>query len=130
MVTTKHPKRKHLTVIEKGGRTYFRVQINKLKLGLKVNKTFTDYGQAVEFLDACENKLATKHVKTMLEIEAKEMKLISDYLQNPPLSEYLKEYIRVYIDPKYDQLDPTVEKDIYKLRQRDGLISMLTPTEN
>ena len=97
MVTTKHPKRKHLTVIEKGGKTYFRVQINKLKLGLKVNKTFTDYGHAVEFLDACENKLATKHVKTMLEIEAKEMKLISDYLQNPPLSEYLKEYIRVHI---------------------------------
>jgi integrase len=125
MVTTKHPKRKHLTVIEKGGKTYFRVQINKLKMGLKVNKTFTDYGQAVEFLDACENKLTTKHVKTMLEIEAKEMKLISDYLQNPPLFEYLKEYIRVYINPKYDQLEPTVEKDIYKLRQRDGLINTL-----
>ena len=66
MATTLYPKRKHLTVIEKGANVYFRVQINKLKLGLKVNKTFSDYGQAVEFLEACLNKLASKHVKTML----------------------------------------------------------------
>lgn len=125
MATAKHPKRKHLTVIEKGGNTYFRVQINKLKLGLKVNKTFTDYRQATEFLDACENKLATKHVKTMLEIESKEMKFISEYMQNPPLDEYLKEYINSYINPKYEHLNPAVEKDIYKLRQRDGLVNTL-----
>jgi integrase len=125
MAAANHPKRKHLTVIEKGDRTYFRVQINKLKMGLKVNKTFTDYDQAVQFLDACENKLATKHVKTLLELEDTQMKMVSDYFQNPPLVEYLKEYIRVYINPKYEHLDPAKEKDRYKLRQRDGLINTL-----
>jgi integrase len=125
MATTLYPKRKHLTVIEKGANVYFRVQINKLKLGLKVNKTFSDYGQAVEFLEACLNKLASKHVKTMLEIESNEMKIISDFMQHPPLSEYLKEYVRTYIYPKYEHLSPSNDKDKYKLRQRDGLIKTL-----
>jgi integrase len=125
MATTLYPKRKHLTVIEKGANVYFRVQINKLKLGLKVNKTFSDYGQAVEFLEACLNKLASKHVKTMLEIESNEMKIISDFMQHPPLSEYLKEYVRTYINPKYEHLTTANDKDKYKLRQRDGLIKTL-----
>lgn len=125
MATTLYPKRKHLTVIEKGANVYFRVQINKLKLGLKVNKTFSDYGQAVEFLEACLNKLASKHVKTMLEIESNEMKIIAGFMQNPPLSEYLKEYVRTYINPKFEHLNPANDKDKYKLRQRDGLIKTL-----
>jgi len=125
MAAPKYPKRKHLTVIEKGPKTYFRVQINKLKMGLKVNKTFTDYDQAVEFLNACENKLATKHVKTLLEMEAKEKQFFREYFENPPLVEYLNEYIRIYIRPKYEHLNPGLEKDKYKLRQRDGLINTL-----
>jgi len=113
MPTKNTPKRKHLTVIEKGEKTYFRVQINKTKLGLKVNKTFTDYEQAVMFLDACENKLGSKHVKTMIDIESKEYKLIGEFLKRPPLTMYVKEYIETYINPKYQHLNPAVEKDRY-----------------
>ena len=88
MATKNTPKRKHLTVIEKGEKTYFRVQINKEKLGLKVNKTFTDYEQAIAFLDACENKLGSKHVKTLIDIESREYKLIGEYMKSPPLNLY------------------------------------------
>lgn len=126
MATRNTPKRKHLTVIEKGDKTYFRVQINKEKLGLKVNKTFTDYQQAIAFLDACENKLGSKHVKTLLKIESKEFKLIGEFMKSPPLTMYLKEYIQTYINPKYQHLNPALEKDRYKLRQRSGLINTLT----
>jgi len=126
MATKNTPKRKHLTVIEKGERTYFRVQINKEKLGLKVNKTFTDYEQAIMFLDACENKLGSKHVKTLIDIESKEYKLIGEFMKSPPLTMYLKEYIQTYINPKYEHLNPALEKDRYKLRQRTGLINTLT----
>jgi len=126
MSAQKHSKRKHLTIIEKGDRTYFRVQINKVKLGLKVNKTFTDYDHAVVFLNACENKLGSKHVKTMLEAENWQRKFISDFLESPPLSLYFTEYVQTYIKPKYAHLDPSNEKDAYKLRQRDGLIKTLT----
>lgn len=130
MTAQKHPKRKHLTVIQKGDRTYFRVQINKVKLGLQVNKTFTDYDQAVEFLNACENKLGSKHVKTMLEVEDQQKKIIEEYFQNPPLTHYFTEYVQTYIKPKYAHLNPKDEKDIYKLRQRDGLIKTITRIMN
>lgn len=125
MATKNTPKRKHLTVIEKGEKTYFRVQINKEKLGLKVNKTFTDYEQAIAFLDACENKLGSKHVKTLLEIESKEVKLIGEYMRSPPLSLYLNEYINTHIKNKYADLNTDLEKDRYKLRQCKGLINTL-----
>lgn len=125
MTEKTHPKRKHLTVIERGDKTYFRVQINKQKMGLTVNKTFTNYEQAAQFLDACENKLATKHVKTMLDVESKQMKRIASFMSNPPLSTYLKDYIQTYIDPKYAHLDLGTDKGIYKFRQRNGLVKTL-----
>ena len=56
MSSSAYPKRKHLTIIEKNGRTYFKVQFNKTKLGLKVNKTFSKYEDAIELIQACENK--------------------------------------------------------------------------
>ena len=39
MAETSYPKRKHLTIIKKNGKEYFKVQYNKTKIGLVVNKT-------------------------------------------------------------------------------------------
>ena len=38
MTESSYPKRKHLTIIKKNGKEYFKVQYNKTKIGLVVNK--------------------------------------------------------------------------------------------
>lgn len=125
---TAHPKRKNLSIVERNGRTYYKVQINKATLGLKVNKTFKDYQQAIEFLNACENKLGQKSVKTLLEAEDATKRIIEEYMSEPPLSKYMEEYIKTYVMPKYEQYNTESEKNKYKLRQRDTLLSKLRNT--
>ncbi len=118
-----YPQRKHLTIIERGDKTYFRVQINKAKQGLKVNKTFKDYENAIEFLNACENKIGQVSVKAFIEQEHFSKAIIEDYFKEPPLIEYFKEYLRIYIEPKYQHLSSDVAKDRYKKRQKNNLIT-------
>ena len=115
---------KHLTIIQRGGKTYFRVQINKVKQGLKVNKTFTNYDDAIEFLNACNNKLGQVSVKSLIEKENITKQIIEEYFKEPPLIEYFKEYQRIYIEPKYKDLDISTAKDKYKLRQKKNLITV------
>ena len=119
------PKRKHLTVMTVGGRTYYRVQINQKKLGLVVNKTFKDYEQAVLFLDAIENKLTQSSIKALIDKETRERKIIEEYITNPSIEQYLHEYIEKYINPKYSHLDPNRAEDRYKLRQKKSLLNIL-----
>lgn len=116
--------RKHLTIIQRGEKTYFRVQINKVKQGLKVNKTFTNYDDAIEFLNACNNKLGQVSVKSLIEKENITKQIIEEYFKEPPLIEYFKEYQRIYIEPKYKDLDISTAKDKYKLRQKKNLITV------
>ena len=74
---------KHLTIIQRGEKTYFRVQINKVKQGLKVNKTFTNYDDAIEFLNACNNKLGQVSVKSLIEKENITKQIIEEYFKEP-----------------------------------------------
>lgn len=69
MTETSYPKRKHLTIIKKNGKEYFKVQYNKTKIGLVVNKTFSNYDDAIELLDACENKFGQSSVKGLIRVE-------------------------------------------------------------
>ncbi len=121
-----YTKRKHLTIFTKNDKPYFRVQINKNKLGLRVDKTFSHYEQATEFLEACLNKISQKSVKTLLDIESREIQFIQSYLSEPPLAEYKKIYIKRYIEPKYKEYeDDKQQKNRLKLRQRDSFLSKL-----
>lgn len=116
--------------MSKGGRDYFRVQINKTRQGLVVDKTFTTYEHAMTFLEACLNKLAQASVKDLLDKEARDRQIIQDYLQNPPIKAYLDLYINRYIEPKYSHLDPKKAEDKYKLRQKISLLSILNKVAN
>jgi len=125
-----YPPTKNLYIVEQDGKTYFRVKINKAKQGLKIDKTFTDYQQAIEFLNACNNKIGKKQVKTFLEVEDNVKQIISNYIKNPPIKEYLKQYIENYINPKYSHLDEKISADNYKLRQKDSHLSILNKCLN
>lgn len=120
-----YPPMKNLYIVEQDGKVYFRVKMNKAKQGLKIDKTFTVYEEAVEFLNACKNKIGKKQVKTFLEVEDNVKQIISNYIKKPPISEYLKRYIELYIDNKYEKLDERIAKDKYKLRQKKSHISIL-----
>lgn len=125
-----YPPVKNLYVVEQDGKTYFRVKINKAKQGLKVDKTFTVYEEAIELLNACKNKIGRKQVKTFLEVEDGIKQIISDYVKKPPIAEYLKRYIEIYIDEKYKKLDERKPADSYKLRQKESHISILNKCIN
>lgn len=120
-----YPKLKHLTIIEKNGRHYFKVQFNKTKLGLKINKTFTKYEDALELVQACENKYGKLTVKGLMDKESEQYKLIDQWLSDPPISSYLLRYIERYIDPKYAHLNKSRAEDKYKLRQKQSTLGML-----
>lgn len=122
---TTYPPARNLYVVEQDGKTYFRIKINKAKHGLKIDKTFTVYEEAIEFLNACKNKIGQKQVKTFLEVEDGVKQIIADYIKNPPIQHYLGEYIKTYIEPKYCNLDERINADAYKLRQKASLISIL-----
>lgn len=122
---TTYPPIKNLYEVEQDGKTYYRVKMNRAKQGLKIDKTFTAYEEALEFLNACKNKIGQKQVKTFLELEDNVQKIISQYLKNPPICEYLKQYISNYIDPKYQHLDERISADSYKLRQKESIKSIL-----
>lgn len=104
--------------------------MNKAKQGLKIDKTFTDRKEAIEFLNACKNKIGQKSVKTFLEMEDGIKEIISNYLKKPPIQEYLKQYITNYIEPKYKNLDERIAADKYKLRQKTSIISILNACIN
>lgn len=120
-----YPKQKHLTIIEKNGRHYFKVQFNKTKLGLKVNKTFTKYEDALELIQACENKYGKLTVKGLMDTENERYKLLEQWFTDPPINDYLDKYIKRYIDPKYAHLDKNKPEDKYKLRQKQSTLGML-----
>lgn len=122
---TAYAQRKHLTIIERNGRTYFKVQFNKTKIGLKVNKTFTNYDEAIELIEACENKLGQTTVKGFLEAETTRTKIIDDHFSNPTINMHYKKYVTEYIDPKYAHLDKNDPKDKYKLRQKKTTTGMI-----
>lgn len=121
-----YPPTKNLYIVEQDGKVYFRVKMNKAKQGLKIDKTFTEYEEAIEFLNACKNKIGKKQVKTFLEVEDNVKQIIANYIKNPPIKEYLKRYVELYIDNKYEKLDERIAKDRYKLRQKKSHISILT----
>ena len=120
-----YPPVKNLYVVEQDGKIYYRVKMNKAKQGLKIDKTFTVYEEAIELLNACKNKIGQKQVKTFLEVEDGIKKIIANYLKNPPIKHYLNEYIKNYVDPKYGNLDKRISADDYKLRQKSSVISVL-----
>ena len=125
MSSSAYPKRKHLTIIEKNGRTYFKVQFNKTKLGLKVNKTFSKYADAIELIQACENKYGAITVKGLVDTESAQYKALEMWMLDPPIDTYLSKYIDRYIDPKYAHLDERKPEDKYKLRQKQSTLGML-----
>ena len=125
MSSSAYPKRKHLTIIEKNGRTYFKVQFNKTKLGLKVNKTFSKYEDAIELIQACENKYGAVTVKGLVDTESTQFKILQEWIEDPPILDHLKDYIEKYINPKYAHLDEKKPEDKYKLRQKQSTLGML-----
>lgn len=127
---TTYPPVRNLYEVQQDGKTYFRVKINKAKQGLKIDKTFTNYEEALELLNACKNKIGQKQVKTFLKLEDGVKDLIADYLKKPPISEYLQRYIDRYIQKKYENLDERIPKDRYKLRQKGSIESILNMCVN
>lgn len=125
MSSSAYPRRKHLTIIEKNGRTYFKVQFNKTKIGLKVNKTFSKYEDAIELIQACENKYGVVTVKGLVDTESEQFKALEQFMLDPPIDTYLSKYIDRYIDPKYAHLDGRKPEDKYKLRQKQSTLGML-----
>lgn len=85
MSSSADPRRKHLTIIEKNGRTYFNVQFNKTKIGLKVNKPFSKYEDAIELIKACENKYGTVTVKGLIDTESEQFKALEQFMLDPQL---------------------------------------------
>lgn len=125
MSSSAYPRRKHLTIIEKNGRTYFKVQFNKTKIGLKVNKTFSKYEDAIELIQACENRYGAVTVKGLVDTESEQYKTLEQFMLDPPIDTYLSKYIGRYIDPKYTHLDERKPEDKYKLRQKQSTLGML-----
>lgn len=125
MAETSYPKRKHLTIIKKNGKEYFKVQYNKTKIGLVVNKTFSNYDDAAELLDACENKFGQRSVKGLIHVEENLQAKIDEWMSKPPVYEFFSRYTERYINPKYEHLNPADAKDRYKLRQKESTIGMI-----
>jgi integrase len=125
MAKTSYPKRKHLTIIEKNGKDYFKVQYNKTKIGLVVNKTFSNYDDAIELLDACETKFGQSSVKGLIRVEENLQAKIDEWMRNPPVYEFFSRYTERYINPKYEHLNEADAKDKYKLRQKESTIGMI-----
>lgn len=125
MTEATYPKQKHLTIIEKNGRTYFRVQYNKKKLGVRVNKTFTKYEEALELIQGCDNKYGKLTIKGLMDTENERYKKIEQWMSDPPIESYLNKYIERYVDPKYAHLNKNKPEDKYKLRQKQSTLGML-----
>lgn len=125
MTQATYPKRKHLTIIEKNGKQYFKVQVNKTKIGLVVNKTFSNYEDAVQLLDACDNKFGQSSVKGLIHVEEGLQARIDEWMSSPPVYEYFSRYTQRYINPKYSHLNEFDAKDKYKLRQKSSTIGMI-----
>ncbi len=99
----------------------YRVQIKRKDF--KRDKTFDTLEQAVEFLNASRSITGRTKIE-LIEERAKDVEqYFSQYLKNPPLSTYIKNYIERYIEPKFSKYDPKTDEGKIKLRNYKSILS-------
>jgi len=106
----------------------YRVQINKKDF--KADRLFDDKQEAIEYLLVSKSYTGKAKIKLLEQQKKEEMKIYENYVNNPPFSVYIENYLTRYVNDKYENCDPDTREGKIKLRNWKSTKSFFNTIEN
>lgn len=103
---------------KKDGTVVLSYRVKITRKNFKIDKVFpeNELQQAIELINASKSVTGKSKIKLLEEQHKQEMKIIEDYMRDPPLSLYIDKYIERYINPKYANIDLETDEGKFKFR--------------